>query len=64
MSISTTEIEDAAKAPQRTRNDEGEVQEKSVQELIDADRYNNSRTAQDAVPWGLRIARCKPDATA
>lgn len=63
MAISTTNIEDSAKSPQRVRTDEGTIQEKGVQELIDADRYANAKTAVDAVPWGLRIARGKPAGT-
>jgi len=63
MAITSTEIDDSAKSPKRVRTDEGTVEEKSVQELIDADRYNKATSAVDAVPWGLRIARGKPGGT-
>lgn len=63
MTISQTDIEDAGKDPKRVRTEEGTVEERSVQELIDADRYGQTKAAADAVPWGLRIARVKPGGT-
>lgn len=60
MAISGTDIENLAETPKRVRTEEGTVEERSVQELIDADRYTNQKTAVNAVPWGLRIARSKP----
>jgi hypothetical protein len=48
-------------SPKRTRTAEGTVEERTVDELIKADRYNNP--GPDAVPWGIRIARTKPPST-
>ena len=59
MTISRDTIEELAQAPRRTQTDEGAVQERSVAELIEADRYAR-QTAISAVPWGLRIATTKP----
>jgi len=62
MSISSNEIEDLAKAPQKTRTDEGTVEERPISELIEADRHTKATTAS-VVPWGMRIARVKPGGT-
>lgn len=51
-------LAELALAPKRTRTAEGTVEERTVDELIKADRYLNP--APDAVPWGIRIARTKP----
>lgn len=59
MAITTSIIEDAGQAPKRVRTEEGTIEEKPVQELIDADRYSQTKQAAGAVPWGLRIARVK-----
>ena len=63
MTIEDSDIEDAGKAPRRVRTDEGTVEEKSVQELIDADRYGQDRKASAKVPWGMRVARTRPGGT-
>jgi len=60
MAIEDSDIEALGQTPKRVRTEEGTVEERSVQELIDADRYAKTKTAVDAVPWGMRIARSKP----
>jgi len=62
MAIEDQDIEDNAKAPKQVRTDEGQVLEKSVDELIAADRYNKTKNAS-AVPWGMKVARTKPGGT-
>jgi len=62
MTIEDQDFEDNAKSPKQVRTDEGQVLEKSVNELIDADRYTAAKNAT-AVPWGLKIARTKPGGT-
>ena len=57
------DIEELALAPKRTLTEEGTVEERSVQELIEADKYVKSTTAIEAVPWGMRIARTRPGST-
>jgi len=54
------DIAELASAPLRVRTAEGTVEERSVDELIKADRYLAGRQAADAVPWGIRVARGKP----
>lgn len=56
------EIDELAAAPRRTTGDEGTVEERSVQELIDADRYKAAKKAERA-PWGLRFARIRKGGT-
>ena len=56
--ISTTEVTDAAKNPKRVTGDEGTVEERTVQELIDADRFACAKTAT-GVPYGMRVARIR-----
>jgi hypothetical protein len=62
MAIEPTDIEEQAKAPKRTRTDEGVVEERPISELIDADRYNKASQVTN-VPWGLKIARVRPGGT-
>lgn len=62
MAITQTEIEDKAKEPKKVRTDEGFVEERSVDELIKADKYKNAQAVM-RVPWGLSIARTKPNST-
>jgi len=63
MAITTTDIDDAGKEPKRVRTDEGTVEEKSIGDLIAADRYSNAKATAGAVPWGISIARGKPQGT-
>jgi hypothetical protein len=56
-------INELAAAPLRTRTEEGTIQERTVDELIQADQYIAGKTATEAVPWGLRMARVKPGST-
>lgn len=56
-----TLIGEMAGSPKRTRTAEGTVEERSIADLILADRYANP--PPDAVPWGMRIARTKPPST-
>lgn len=62
MAITDQEFEDQAQSPKQVRTDEGQVLERSVNEMIDADRYVAAKSVS-AVPWGLRIARSKPGGT-
>lgn len=63
MAVDPEKIEELALAPKRVRTDEGSLEERSVDELIKADRYNQTASAQTAVPYGMRIARTKPPGT-
>ena len=63
MTISQSDIEDAAARPKRVQTEEGEAEERSVGELIQADRYGAARSSSDKVPWGLRVARVRPGGT-
>lgn len=58
--INDDTLTDLASAPKKSRTDEGEVEERSINDVITADQYAASRVAGRAVPWGLRIARTKP----
>jgi hypothetical protein len=57
------DIVDRAAEPKRTRTEEGTVEERTMHELIAADRYQGSKDAADTVPWGMKIARTKPGDT-
>lgn len=57
-SVAATDLETLMLSPKRTRTAEGTVEERTVDELIKADRYNNP--APDGAPWGIRVARMKP----
>ena len=62
MTISESDLENKAKEPKKVRTDEGFIEERSVDELIKADRY---KAAQGVlrVPFGMTIARTKPNST-
>lgn len=60
MTISSSDIEDAGKAPERVTTDEGTVEEKPIDELIKADQYSNSKSVGDSPLHGLRVSRFKP----
>lgn len=62
MTIEPEDIEAKAQEPKRLRNDEGSVEERSVEELIQADVYAKNAAAS-SVPWGMSIARTKPGGT-
>lgn len=59
----TIDVDALANAPKRTTTDEGTVEERSVDELVKADQYNQTATAAASVPWGIRIARTRPGGT-
>jgi hypothetical protein len=63
MTISSDDIETHANAPKRVRTEEGTVEERSVDELIKADRYAREGTA-NTVPYGIRVARVRPGGAA
>lgn len=57
-------ISDLATSPQRTRTDEGTVEERPIKEVIEADRYLLTKEAQSGgPPYGMRVARTKPPGT-
>ena len=60
MSFTDSEFEELAKAPRKVETDEGTVTERSIKELIDADKHLNELNAPDEPLHGLRISRCKP----
>jgi hypothetical protein len=62
MAIEKTDIEEQAMSPAEMRTEEGMVKERSVDELIKADRYNKQNQATKP-PYGLRIAIAKPRGT-
>jgi hypothetical protein len=64
MAISETDIENKAKDPASVSTDEGTVSERSVDEMIAADKYSNSKQAvAGGLPRGLMINRIKPGST-
>lgn len=53
----------AASGPKRMRTDEGSVEERSISDLLLANKAGALAAVQDTVPWGIRIARGKPGGT-
>lgn len=48
-------------SPKRVRTVEGTVEERPIQEVIDADRYLAAKCAGNQnAPWGVRMARTRP----
>jgi hypothetical protein len=62
MAIDDETIKNLAEAPKKTVGDEGSVEERSISELIEADRYLQNKEAIKP-PFGLRIARVSPRGT-
>lgn len=50
------DIEDAAQKPRRMRGDEGEIEEHSLPDQIEADRYLSAREAVKKQHRGLRFS--------
>jgi len=63
MAIEDQDVEDLAKSPLRTQTDEGQVMERPIKELLEADRYVKSGAASAGPPFGMRIARLQPGGT-
>lgn len=59
MALSDEELDELAKAPLRTRTDEGSVQERSVDELLKLKNYQEAAAAQAGPPYGMKIAKLK-----
>ena len=53
-------ISDAAQAPRRMRGDEGEVEEHSLPDQIEADRHLAGRRAGSTTLLGLRLRKLVP----
>ena len=65
MTINDSDFEEKADSPRRVTTDEGTVEERSIDELIKADKHTQSRAAGDnGPPHGLRISRFKPGGAA
>ena len=62
MALTSDEFDELAKAPKRTRTDEGAVTERSIDELIKANEYSKAQNNAKP-PHGLRISQCKPPAS-
>lgn len=60
--LTDDEIADAARNPKMVRTVEGTAEERSISELIAADKYAAQKNTS-AVPWGMKIARTKPGGT-
>jgi len=60
QSISSNDLLELAKAPKKTVTDEGSVEERPIDELIKADKYNKANTIGDSPLHGLRISLFKP----
>lgn len=56
MTIDEESIEEAATAPKRVTGDEGTVEERPIQELIEADRYNKGTGSP---PFGMRQSKIR-----
>jgi hypothetical protein len=58
--ITAEDIANLAKSPRKVQTDEGTVTERSVDELIKADRYAKANEIGDEPLHGLRVSRFKP----
>lgn len=56
--ITSEDIVDAALGPKRITGDEGTVEERGIDEVIKADKYNESKQATKP-PYGMRCAKIR-----
>jgi 4-hydroxy-3-methylbut-2-en-1-yl diphosphate synthase IspG/GcpE len=63
MPLSDDTIDELAAAPKRVRTVEGTVEERDMKDVIAGDIHSATKTAIEAVPWGIRMARVKPGST-
>lgn len=56
------DIETLARTPKRTRTDEGTVEERPIEDVIAAERYEASK-AVSGPPYGVTFARIRPPGT-
>jgi hypothetical protein len=64
MALEDSDFEDKANSPRKVTTDEGTVEERTVEELIKAERHTANRSSsQQVVPFGMSIARTKPGGT-
>jgi|14BtaG_2_1085337.scaffolds.fasta_scaffold105634_1 hypothetical protein len=59
MADLSSQIETNAAGPKKAKSDEGEFEQHSLKEQIEADRYLNNRGAARAKGFGLRVVRAK-----
>lgn len=59
MADLSSQIETNAAGPKKAKSDEGEFEQHSLSEQIEADRYLNNRGAARAKGFGLRVVRAK-----
>lgn len=60
MALDQDKIEELAEAPRKVETEEGTVSERSMDEIIKADKYLKSNSAPDGPLHGLRISKFKP----
>lgn len=53
-------IRDNAQGPKRAKGDSGEVEQHTLTEQIEADRYLNSKKAAKAKGLGVRVTKLVP----
>lgn len=59
MADLSTQIQTNAAGPKKAKSDEGEFEQHSLTEQIEADRYLNNKNASRASGFGLRVVRAK-----
>jgi len=57
-------ISDNASGPRRARGDSGEVEQHSLTDQIEADRYLNSKKAASGSGLGVRMSKLVPPGSA
>jgi len=57
-------IVESAKSPKRVQGDAGSVEQHSLQDLIAAERFLQSKKATQGKGLGIRLTRISPDGTA
>lgn len=61
--ITEQNVADLALAPQISRNEEGMIQERPIDELVKADRLLNTKKTPQAAPYGIMVAKVRPGGT-
>ncbi len=57
------DIQTAASQPKRGKEDGLEIEQRSIHEMIEADKYNKSKSALNKGTFGFKIFKIKPPGT-
>lgn len=61
--LTPEQLAEYAATPRKVVGDEGSIEERTATEFIDLDRYAHDKEAMGKAPFGMTIARVRPNGT-